>query len=111
VTFRTAHGFVIGGALDATIDVPDLFIPEAASQAATIVQLVAKLDSGTSIDVQVRRNGANVSTAKTVTSTKQSFTLSQAITDGDALDLTLANPVGSPSDLGATLILEHVVTG
>ena len=34
----------------------------------------------------------------------------EAETDGDALDLTMANPVGSPKDLGGTLIIEHVVT-
>jgi hypothetical protein len=86
-------------------------LPETATQTSTIVQLVGKIESGTSIDVQVRLNGTNVGTAKTVTSTKQTFTLSQAVSNGDALDLTLANPVGSPKDLGATLVLESVVTG
>jgi hypothetical protein len=110
IVFRTSHGFLIANALDATIVVPDLYISETAKQSAVIVSLVAKIESGTSIDVQVRRNGANVSTAKTVTSAKQSFALSQAITDGDAIDLVLSAPVGSPRDLGATVIIEHTVT-
>jgi hypothetical protein len=45
-----------------------------------------------------------------VTTTKQSFTYSQAISDGDALDLVFSSPVATPSDLGVTLVLEHTVT-
>jgi hypothetical protein len=108
--FRTSHGYVIGGTLDAALVVPDLHIAKSATQASTLLSLVAKIESGTSIDVTVRRNGSALGTAKTVTTTKQTFSYSQALTDGDALDLTLANPVGTPADLGATLVVEHVIT-
>jgi hypothetical protein len=102
-TFRTSHGYVIGGTLDAALVVPDLHIAKSATQAPTLVSLIAKIESGTSIDVTVRRNGSALGTAKTVTTTKQTFSYSQALADGDALDLTLSNPVGTPADLGATL--------
>lgn len=92
------------------MNVPDFNFSKTGNQTSTLVSLIARVESGTSIDVQVRRNAANVSTAKTVTGSKQTFALSQALADGDALDLTLANPVGSPKDLGGTLIIEHVVT-
>jgi hypothetical protein len=108
--FRTSHGYVIGGTLDAALVVPDLHIAKSATQASTLISLIAKIESGTSIDVTVRRNGSAVGTAKTVTTTKQTFSYSQALADGDALDLTLANPVGTPADLGATLVVEHVIT-
>ena len=111
LTFRTAHGFVIGGEITAALVVPDLHIAEAVTQVATLVKMVAKLESGTSVDVQVRKNGSALGTAKTVTVSKQSFSYSDALADDDALDLTFSSPVAVPKDLGATLIIEHVVTG
>jgi hypothetical protein len=109
-TFRTSHGYVIGGTLDAALVVPDLHIAKSATQAPTLVSLIAKIESGTSVDVTVRRNGSALGTAKTVTTTKQAFSYSQTLADGDALDLVLSNPVGPPADLGATLVVEHVIT-
>lgn len=109
-TMRTPHGFLIGGDINAAVVVPDLHVPEASNQATTLVAVIARLDSGTSIDVTVRKNGGAVGTAKTVTGAKQTFSYSDAIANGDAFDLTFANPVGSPKDLGVTLILEHVLT-
>lgn len=109
-TMRTPHGFLVGGDINAVVVVPDLYVPEASNQVTTLVAVIARLDSGTSIDVTVRKNGGAVGTAKTVTTTKQTFSYSDAIANGDAFDLTFANPVGSPKDLGVTLILEHVMT-
>jgi hypothetical protein len=109
---RQPRSYVIGGSIDSTINVPDLYVAaHSGTQAVTLVQAIARIESGTSIDVQVRRNGTAVGSPVTVTSTKQTFTFSQALSDGDALDLSFANPVGSPTDLGFTLVLESVVTG
>jgi hypothetical protein len=71
---------------------------------------MGRVESGTSVDVTVRRNASAIGTAKTVTGSKQTFAYSQALSDGDALDLTFANPVGSPTDIGVTLVVEHVVS-
>jgi predicted lactoylglutathione lyase len=92
------------------VNVPDFNFSKTANQTSTLVSMTARVESGTSIDVTVRRNAAAVGTAKTVTGTKQSFAYTQALSDGDALDLTFANPVAVPTDLGVTLIVEHVVT-
>lgn len=109
-TFRTSHGFVIGGALAATVNVPDFHVSKASSQTVTLVQVVARIESGTSIGVQVRVNASNVGSVQTVTQTKQTFTYSQSISDGDAVDLVLSSPSGSPIDLGFTLVMESAVT-
>jgi hypothetical protein len=110
-TFRTSHGFVIGGEITAAIVVPDLHIAKSSTETLTLVSVIAKIESGTSVGVQVRRNASSVGSVQTVTPTKQTFTYSQAISDGDALDLTFSSPVATPTDLGVTLIIEHVVTG
>jgi hypothetical protein len=109
LTFRSFHGFLIGGSIDSTVNVPDLIYSKATNQTSTLVGLTARIESGTSIDVNIRRNGSVVSTV-TVTGIKETFALSQALSDDDALDLTFANPIATPKDLGATLIIEHVVT-
>jgi hypothetical protein len=110
-TFRTSDGYAISGDLSSIVVVPDIHVAKTATQTVTLVSLIAKIESGTSIDVTVRRNGTAVGAARTVTTTKQTFTYSQALADGDALDLVFANPVGTPKDIGATLVTEQVVTG
>jgi hypothetical protein len=75
-----------------------------------IVQVIGKIESGTSIDVTLRRNGTNVGSANTVTTTKQTFSYFQTVTDGDALDLAFSNAVSSPADLGLAIVLEYVVS-
>jgi hypothetical protein len=101
---------LISDAVNSAVVVPDMHVAAASGQAVTLVSMIARLESGTSIDVTIRRNASTVGSTRTVTTTKQTFSYSQALTDGDALDLVFATDVGSPEDLGVTLVLEHVVT-
>ena len=110
VTFRTSHGFLIEGVIDTSIVVPDFMFSKTTNQTSILKAMIARIESGTSVDVSVRSNASVLGTAKTVTSTKQSFSINQALSDGDALDLVLSNLVGVPTNLGATLVIEHIVT-
>jgi hypothetical protein len=110
VQFMTSHGYVIGGPLSSSINVPDFYVAKESWQVISLLKIIAAIEGGTSIDVTVRRNAHAIGTAHTITTTPQTITYNQALSDGDALDLTFANPVGSPVDLGLTLVLESIVT-
>jgi hypothetical protein len=87
-----------------------MFAPLVGTQAAILYGIRAKLGGGTSVGVQVTRNGSNVGSVITVTSTAATTTLgSVALADGDALALVLSAPTGSPTNFGATLILEQTL--
>ena len=107
-TFREGHTWGLVGDVSALTILPSLFIPLTGTQMATLVALRAKIVSGTSISVQVQRNGSNVGSVITVTTTATTASLGNvALSDGDELTLVLSSPVGTPTHLGATLILEH----
>jgi hypothetical protein len=105
--FRTGHSWAVAGVLTAGQSVPPIFIPKVAAQTATLVSVRAMLASGTSIGVQVQRNGSNLGSLITVTPTAASTTFSQAFADLDRLGIVLSAPVASPSDLSFTAIFEH----
>jgi hypothetical protein len=105
--FRVGHTWALGGVLTAAINVPHIYVPKAARQVATLVGARAVLGSGTSIVCQLQRNGSNLGSTISVTTTAATTVFSQALADGDAIDLVLSSPVGSPTDLSFTLIIEH----
>ena len=107
-TFYTGHTWLIAGAVSAAI-LPPIFVPEASGQVATLISVRAQILSGTNVTVQMQRNGTNLGSAITVTTTAGSTSFSQAITDLDRLGLVLSAPTGSPADLSITAILEHIV--
>jgi hypothetical protein len=109
VTFRVGHTWALSGALAAGFNVPQIFVPVVSGQVPTLVGARAMIGSGTSIVCQVQRNGTNLGSAITVTTTAATTAFSQALADADTLDLVLSSPTGSPVDLSFTLIVEHVV--
>lgn len=106
---RTSHGFMIGGEITAAIVTPDFHIAVALKQSSKLIGMIARVESGTSVDVKVRRNGTVIGSANTVTTTKSYASYNQDVFEGDALDLVFSNPVGAPTDLGVTLIIEHTI--
>jgi hypothetical protein len=108
-TVREGVRMAVSGALSSSNNIPDYFVALATGQTSKLVNVVAKVESGTSIDLQMRRNGTNLGTAHTITATKSAPAYTQALSDGDSLDFTLANPVGSPVDLAVTLVIESVL--
>jgi hypothetical protein len=105
--FRVGHTWAVGGVLTAAINVPHIYVPKAARQVATLIGARAVLGSGTSVVCQLQRNGSNLGSTISVTTTAATTAFSQALADGDAIDLVLSSPVGSPTDLSFTLIIEH----
>lgn len=112
VVFRTAHGFLVAGDIDTSINVPDFYFFKATAQSSKLVSVETRLESGTSVGVGVRRNGTLIGGVTiTVTTTRLSQSYDQVLSDGDALDLVFTDPIGGPTDLGVTLVIEHTVTG
>jgi|tagenome__1003787_1003787.scaffolds.fasta_scaffold20958766_2 hypothetical protein len=109
IIYRTSHGFMVAGPVAPTFVVPDFYVTGALKQTSRLIGIIARLDSGTSVDVSVRRNGTVIDSPITVTTFKSYASYGQDVFDGDALDLTFANPVGDPTDLGVTLIIEHTI--
>lgn len=107
-TFRTGHTWLIAGAV-AAATLPPIFVPEIGGQTTTLIAVSAQILSGTNVTVQMQRNGTNLGSAITVTTTPESASFSQTIADLDRLGLVLSAPVGSPTDLSVTAVLEHVV--
>lgn len=105
--FNTSHTWALVGDISSITDLPSMFISLNAEQISILLGLKTKLSSGTSINVQLKRNGTNIGSIINVTTTVLLTAFSQALTDGDELSLTLSSPVGTPTNLSATLILEH----
>jgi hypothetical protein len=105
---RLGHTWGLVGDVSAITTLPSLFVLETGTQAAVLYGIRTKIASGTSVGVQVKRNGSNVGSVITVTTTAATTTLgSVALSDNDEITLVLSSPVGTPTHLSATLILEH----
>lgn len=104
--FRYGHTWaLVGDIIAATL--PVMFVPKNGTQNVTLVGTRAKIGGGTSITAQVQRNGSNLGSPITVTPTAATTAFSQALADQDEIRVVLSAPVGSPTDLSFTLLLEH----
>ena len=109
--YQTGQTWGIGGVLTAGMIVPSIFIPKRTNQTVTGVAIRAAINSGASVVLTLTKNGAAQSPPITVTTTPSLTTLGNYIyLDGDRVGLAISSPVGSPSDLSCTLILEHQAT-
>ena len=106
LTFLTPQTFALAGDV-AVATLPGAYQSKAANQASTLASVMHKLSAGTAT-VQVRRNGAVLATLS-ATATVQSSALSQAIADGDYLDLNITAATGA-KDLSVSLETQHTVT-
>lgn len=110
-TFRTAINFLVGGVIDGAVVLPDATIPVASGQTVKIVEVQARIENGTRVDVQLRRNGSaagfalinNVTTAWTPMSPAPDITVANL----DTIDFTLSDFAGDPENLSVSVILEH----
>jgi hypothetical protein len=105
--FRLGHTWALVGDVSAIVTLPSIFVPLRGSQAAVLFGLRAKVATGT-VNIQAKRNGSNVGGAIPVSSAASTTLLGNvALADGDELTLVLSAPMGTPSNLSATIILEH----
>jgi len=105
--FRLGHTWGLVGDVTALTVLPSIFIPFGTTQSAKLVGIRTKLGSGTSIDVQLKRNGTNLGSVITVIPTAVTTTFNQSLAANDELTLVLSSPVGSPTHLTVTLFVEH----
>ena len=110
--FREGHTFAIAGDLSALPAVlPSIFVPMSATQTTVLRALRAKIASGTSVGVQVKRNGSNVGGVITVTPTAAETSLGNiALANNDESTLVLSALTGTPTTLTCTFILETTAT-
>jgi hypothetical protein len=102
--FHADRTWAIQGTVDAAV-LPGIFLTEP----YTLIGARTKLGSGTSITAQVQRNGANLGSPITVTPASATQVFSQAMAVDDELGLVLSAPVGNPSNLSITLILQLTI--
>jgi hypothetical protein len=108
--YRATHTFALVGDVSAITGMPSFFVSLIGSQTAVLYGIRADIASGTSVGVQVVKNGTNVGGVITVTPTTATTTLgSVALADNDELTIVLSAPVGTPTNLGVSLIIEHTV--
>lgn len=106
--FQLGHTWGLVGDVSLLTTLPSIFIPFNATQAAVLVSVRTKLASGTSVGVQIKRNGSNVGSVITVTPTAATTSLGNvALAANDELTLVLSAPVGTPTHLTVTVIVEH----
>ena len=105
--FREGHTFGVMADLTAVVNVPSFFVPKSATQLTQLIAVRHKIRAGTSIGVQLRLNGASVGGVITVTQTATTLVLTPVtLADMDELSIVLSAPVGTPTDLTFTLVLE-----
>jgi hypothetical protein len=106
--FRLGHTWGLLGDVSGITTLPSMFIPLRSGQASVLASLRSKITFGTSINAQVKRNGANVGGIITITTIAATTSLGNlTLADNDELTVVLSSPIGAPTDLGMTLILEH----
>jgi len=108
-TFRTGRTWAVAGPLDqAPAVIPPIFVPEASGENTTLIAMRAALLSGTSVMIQMQKNGVNLGDPFIVTTTPVSIPFSEPIVDLDMIGWTRASSVGNPSGLSLTAIFEHI---
>lgn len=104
---RIGHTWALLGDLTLLTVLPSIFIPIVSPQTAAVIELRMKIASGTSITVQPKKNGSNLGSTIVVTPTATTTAVSSTLANNDELTLLLSSPVGTPTTLSATLIVEH----
>ena len=108
--FRTGHGWGIMGDVTSLPKLPTFFVPIAVGQTVTLIGFRGVLVSGTSILVAVMLNGVTITGGLQITNAGgNNLTLTQPLADGDKLSFELSNPIGVPTTLSLTMVLEHQI--
>jgi hypothetical protein len=109
-TFRQGHTWGLLGDVSSLTVLPSMFVQKSPGQAIAVYGLVGKIASGTRIDVQLTRNGVAMGNVFWATPTYSGIALpATLLNDNDELTLVLANPIGTPTTLSMTLLLEHTL--
>ena len=111
--FRIGHTFGVSDTIKvATGDrdyIVPFFISLAAGQTATIVKARHRINSGTSANVKLTKNGTDLTgyTNITVNTTASDTTSSQALADNDLIALVVNSVTGTPKSISFTVFVEY----
>jgi hypothetical protein len=110
--FRTGHTWALGGPLTAGMFVPRIAVPKITAQAVQFISVRHRIISGTSITIQLVRNGSNLGSTFNATTTPTSTSVAGmpvTLADLDDIYFALSAPSATPADLSLTAIFEHTI--
>jgi len=108
--WRQGHTWALIGDVTTLTAMPSMRVQMIGTQTVKLAAITTQIASGTSVGVQLLRNGIAVGGVITVTPTFAEAALGNiALAHNDALRLQLSAPVGVPSGLSVTVQLDHSV--
>jgi len=111
--FRIGHSYLVSGSIAVPSGQTDFIVPFtvqfASGQTANLVTARYSINAGTSVTLDVTRNGSNITgyTGISVTTTPATTTQTQALTSDDELAIVISGVSGSPFNLSFTLFIEY----
>lgn len=115
-TWRQGHTWAISGDVKVPIGDSDFlnpfFISLAPGQQAKISKVIHRINSGTSAQIKLQKNGVDVPGYTAITLTTTTTTLDVAdvdLADGDKIALVVTSITGTPKNMSFTLFIDHSV--
>jgi len=111
--YRVGHSYLISGSIAIPSGETDFIVPFfvslATGQTATLVKARHSINAGTSVTINLQRNGSTITgySGVTVNTTPSNTTASQAISDDDEIALVVTGVSGSPFNLNFTIFIEY----
>lgn len=110
---RIGHSYLVSGSIAVPSGQTDFIVPFtvqfASGQTANLVTARYSINAGTSVTLDVTRNGSNITgyTGISVTTTPATTTQTQALSSDDELAIVISGVSGSPFNLSFTLFIEY----
>lgn len=115
-TFRTSHTWAVQGEIKVpsgdTDYIPGFYVAEAGTQATSIIKARGRINSGTSVTVDLKKNGTNFLTGwvidTTTTAGEENDFADEAVAEYDYIQVVVTAVAGTPKNMTVSLVLEHV---
>ncbi len=110
---RIGHSYLVSGSIAVPSGQTDFIVPFtvqfASGQTANLVTARYSINAGTSVTLDVTRNGSNITgyTGISVTTTPATTTQTQALSSDDELAIVVSGVSGSPFNMSFTLFVEY----
>lgn len=111
--YRVGHSYLISGSIAVPSGETDFIVPFfvqfAAGQTANLVTARHSINAGTSVTVNLQRNGGTITgySGVSVTTTPTTTTQTQALTSDDEIALVVTGVSGSPFNMNFTIFIEY----
>jgi hypothetical protein len=110
LTFQLSHTYAVPGLLAAQT-LPAFFVPIMAGQTGVLVAARCQIQTGTSIQVELQRNGVDIgglnAVSVTTTPTTTLASPAPALGNNDAIQAILSSLVGSPTGLTISFYVQY----